>query len=112
MEHQDHTVVILRGKSKLPDKKVIKPKTNVDLHAIKIENEQENFTITTIPKKICNQIAQARNSQKMTQKDMARRLGIQQNIYVTLENGKAQWNGPTKQMVNKIQTIFKIKFDK
>jgi ribosome-binding protein aMBF1 (putative translation factor) len=112
MEHQDHTVVILRGKSKLPNKKVIKPKNHVDLHAIKIENEQENFTITTIPKKICNQIAQARNSQKMTQKDMAQRLGIQQNIYVTLENGKAQWNGPTKQMVNKIENVLKVKFQR
>jgi len=43
---------------------------------------------------------------------MARRLGVQQNIYVTLENGKAQWNGPTKQMVNKIENIFKTKFQR
>ena len=111
MEHQDHTVVILRKKQP-PKKKEPNPRNNIDLHAIKIENEQENFTITTIPKKICNQIAQVRNSQKMTQKDMARRLGVQQNIYVTLENGKAQWNGPTKQMVNKIENIFKIKIQR
>lgn len=111
MDHQDHTVVILR-KTQPPKKKGPNPINNIDLHSIKIENEQENFTITTIPKKICNQIAQARNTIKMTQKDMARRLGIQQNIYVTMENGKAQWNGPTKQMVNKIENVLKIKFQR
>jgi transcriptional regulator with XRE-family HTH domain len=57
-----------------------------------------------------NQIAQTRTVQKITQKEMAQKLGIQLNVYVTLENGKAQWNGPTKQMVNKIQNVLKVKF--
>ncbi len=113
MDHQDHTVIIFRKKPKqLTTTTEIKPKNNVDLHAIKIENEQENFKIATIPKNISNQIAQARNVQKYTQKEMAQKLGIQINIYVTLENGKAQWNGPTKQMVNKIQNVLRIKFVK
>ena len=48
------------------------------------------------------QIAQARNLKKITQKEMAQKLGIQANIYVTLENGKATYDGKTKEMINKI----------
>ena len=112
MDHQDHTVVVIHGKKKPIEKKEIKPRKNVDLHALKIENEQENFKITTIPKKICTQIAQARNLKKITQKEMAQKLGIQSNIYVTLENGKAIYDGKTKQLVNKLQNILGTKFNK
>mgnify|MGYP001193307660 FL=1 len=112
MDHQDHTVVVIHGKKKPIEKKEIKPRKNVDLHALKIENEQENFKITTIPKKICTQIAQARNLKKITQKEMAQKLGIQANIYVTLENGKATYDGKTKETVNKIQKVLGTKFNK
>lgn len=109
MDHQDHTIVILRGKSKQPPKKVIKPRNNVDLHAIKLENDHDTFKIATIPKNISTQIAQARNSQKLTQKEMAQKLGVQVKMYIPLENGKAAWDGSTKQLVNKIQNLLKIK---
>ena len=112
MDHQDHTVVVIHGKKKPIEKKEIKPRKHVDLHALKIENEQENFKITTIPKKICTQIAQARNLKKITQKEMAQKLGIQSNIYVTLENGKATYDGKTKEKVNKIQKVLGTKFNK
>lgn len=112
MDHQDHTVILLRKKTIQSNAKPIKSIPNIDLHAIKIENEQENFKIATIPKNMSNQIAQTRNVQKITQKEMAQKLGIQLNVYVTLENGKAQWNGPTKQMVNKIENVLKIKFQR
>lgn len=110
MDHQDHNVVILRGKSKkIPEKKIV-PRKHVDLNKIKIENETENFTIKTIPKKISTQISQCRVSQKMTQKDMAAKLCVPLNSYTQLENGKAQWNGTIKQLVNKIQNMFGVKF--
>ena len=32
--------------------------------------------------------------------------------YRDLGNGKANYDGPTKQLVNKIQNLFKIKFEK
>ena len=112
MDHQDHTVIVLRGKKKPVEKREIKPRQHVDLHKIKIENEQDSFKIETIPKKICNQIANARNLKKLTQKEMAQKLGVQFNIYTTLENGKAIYDGKTKQLVNKIQNILGIKFVK
>lgn len=43
---------------------------------------------------------------------MAQKIGIQSNIYVTLENGKATYDGRTKELVNKIQKILGTKFIK
>ena len=112
MDHQDHRTLVIHGKSKLPEKKTIRPKNKVDLHAIKVENEQENFKIETIPQTLCKQIAQARNASKLTQKDISQKLGIQNTQYITLENGKAIYDGSTKQLINKIQNLLKVKFNK
>ena len=108
MEHQDFNVVVIHGKKKPIANRQIKPKSNVDLH----ENDHDNFKNATIPKNICKQIAQARNLKKITQKEIAQKLGIQSNIYVTLENGKAIYDGKTKQLVNKLQNILGTKFNK
>ena len=112
MDHQDHTVIVIHGKKKPIQKKEIKSKNNVDLHAIKLENDHDNFKNATIPKNICKQIAQARNLKKFTQKEMAQKLGLQANIYVTFENGKATYDGKTKEMINKIQKLLGTKFNK
>ena len=113
MDHQDFREIIIRGKPKqISNKKIVSRGNNIDLHKIKIENEQENFKITTIPIGLCKEIAQARNLKKLTQKEMAHKLGIQLNIYNTLENGKATYDGKTKQLVNKIQNLLGTKFSK
>ena len=113
MDHQDFREIIIRGKPKqINNKKIVSRGNNVDLHKIKIENEQDNFKILTIPIGLCKEIAQARNLKKITQKEMAQKLGIQSNIYNTIENGKATYDGKTKQLVNKIQNILGTKFSK
>ena len=112
MDHQDHKVIVIHGKKKPVEKREIKPRQNVDLHKIKLENDHDNFKIETIPKKLCNQIANARNLKKNTQKEMAQKLGVQFNVYTTLENGKAIYDGKTKQLVNKLQNLLGTKFVK
>ena len=112
MEHQDHTVIVLRGKKKPITSRKIRSKKNVDLHAIKLESDTEHFKHLTIPRSVSTQITQARTNLKMTQKEMAQRMGVQVTTYTLLENGKANYDGPTKQLINKIQTVFKIKFVK
>ena len=73
MDHQDLKVVnIGNGKKSQPVKKIV-PKNHVDMHKIKIENEQENFSIQTIPRKLSNQITQCRVNNKITQKEKAKR---------------------------------------
>ena len=47
---------------------------------------------------------------KLTQKDISIKLNIAQNIYNELENGKGIYSNQTKQLINKIERIFNIKF--
>lgn len=110
MDHQDFDVVVLNGKKKEIIPRPKKPSPN--LQAIRLENDTENFKNPTIPRSISTQIIQARTKLKMTQKQMAQRLGVQLNTFTLLENGKANYDGPTKQLINKIQTTLKIKFVK
>lgn len=110
MDHQDFHVVVLRGKKKEISHRPKRP--NIDLHAIKLENDTENFKNPTIPHSLSSQITQARTKLKLTQKEMAQKLGVQLNTYTLLENGKANYDGPTKQLIHKIQTTLKIKFIK
>ena len=76
----------------------------------KIENETENFEIKKIPIELSKEITLIRNIQKISQKDIAIKLNIQQNIYNELENGKAIYNSQTKELINKIERLFKTKF--
>jgi hypothetical protein len=51
MEHQDFQNITIGNKSLKNVKKEIKSKNSgPDLHAIKLENETENFSIDKIPK--------------------------------------------------------------
>ena len=113
MEHQDYKEVDIGNKNlKKPLEKNIVYKNSVDLHRIKIENEQENFTILKIPKEISKEISEARNLKKITQKDMANRLNISKDIINNIENGKANYDPSTKENINKIQKFLGIKLKK
>ena len=112
MDHQDYTTInIGHGRS---NKKTFKPiqKSQGQVYSNKIENEQENFKIDTIPKSISKQITNLRNSIKKTQKDMALHLQVQKNLYIEIENGKAKYNPETKKIIQKIQKVFGVKFSK
>lgn len=112
MDHQDFTSITI-GNSKLQNAKLPKkiiPKNIVDQHAIKIENETENFSIKKIPTALSKEITIARNTKKMTQKDVAVKLNVITSVYVELENGKAVYHGKTKQLIQKLAKLFGIKF--
>ena len=106
MEHQDFKDITIGNKSLKNTKKEIKPKNSgPDLHAIKLENETENFSIQKIPKELTQEIINARNTKKFSQKDMAIKLSIQSNVYSDIENGKVIYDGKTKELINKMQKI-------
>ena len=112
MDHQDFNDITI-GNSKLQNAKLPKkiiPKNKVDQHATKIENENENFSIQKIPSALSKEITHARNAKKMTQKDVAVKLNIITSVYVELENGKAIYDGKTKQLLQKVARLFGIKF--
>jgi ribosome-binding protein aMBF1 (putative translation factor) len=112
MNNQDDRLMVI-GNKKLQDSKLVKkivPKNKTDRRAIKIENETENFSITKIPMALSKEITNARNAKKMTQRDVAVKLNIITGVYVELENGKAVYDGKTKQLIQKIAKLFGIQF--
>jgi len=115
MSHQDWNTITIKNPEKIKQtlpKNIIEKKVNTSLqnHLNKIDNETDNFSIKTIPKELSKEIMLARNSKKMTQKDISVKLNIQQNIYTELENGKAIYNIQTKQLVNKIEKLLGVHF--
>ena len=111
LEHQDFKIITLSKNSKNVQKNILQVNNNVDLHKIKIENETENFKIQKIPNKLVREIIDVRNIKKITQKEMAVKLNIQINIYNDIESGKAIYNQQTKDIIQKIQRLFSIKFE-
>ena len=113
MEHQDFKPITI-GKpvslKSLP--KNIVPKNTTDMHKIKIENETENFNVIKIPTALSKEITNARTAKKMTQKEASNKLNIQTSVYVELENGKAIYDGKTKQLVQRVAKLFNTKFSK
>ena len=110
---QDWTPVTLSNPAKQQKTKVITEKrgdTSVQDGLRKIDNETENFSIQKIPSALSKEITQSRISSKLTQKDIAVKLNIQQNVYTELENGKAIYNASTKQLITKLQNILHVKF--
>ena len=111
LEHQDFKIITLSKNTKNLKKNITTINNHIDLHKIKIENETENFKIPKIPNKLVREIIDARNIKKITQKEMAIKLNIQLNIYNDIESGKAIYNQQTKEIIQKIQRLFAIKFE-
>ncbi len=109
--HQDWTPVILSGKKptnqnvtqkiSIEEKKSDEEKARLAKnHAL--ENETETFIIQTIPYTLSQEIIKARNAMKMSQKDVATKLNIQQSVIANYENGKAIPDNQTLQKLSKL----------
>jgi ribosome-binding protein aMBF1 (putative translation factor) len=112
---QDWTTITIQNKEKIMKgmaRKIIEKQGDMSsvINKKKIENETENFAIKYIPKELSKEIVNARIILKLSQKDFANKLNIQQAVYNELENGKAIYNIETKKIINKIKNIYKIKF--
>jgi len=115
MSHQDWNTITIKNPEKINKnlpKNIVEKKGDMSLqsHLNKIENDTDNFSIKNIPLELSKEIMSARTSKKMTQKDIAIKLNVQQNIYTELENGKAVYNIQTKQLINKIEKLLCIHF--
>ncbi len=114
--HQDWTTISIHNPAKLNanlPKEIVAKRgdTTVNDQLRKFDNDNaENFTVPTIPIALSKEIINARNSKKMTQKDISNKLSIQQNIYTELENGKAIYDGKTKQLIVKLETLLGVHF--
>ncbi len=113
--HQDWTPIILNGKKpitqnlnqkiSIEEKKSDEEKSRLAKNYA-IENETETFNIQTIPHTLSQEIIKARNNMKMSRKDVALKLNIQESIISNYENGKAV---PDNQMLQKLSKLLNTK---
>ena len=114
MLHQDFEPVFIRNPSKQKTTRTVADKkgdTSTIDRIHKLENETENFQIQKIPPLLAREIINVRVKLKLTQKDVANKLCIQQSEYSNLENGTASYTPTIKQLINKLERICGIKFE-
>ena len=113
MQHQDLTTIIIGNHNKKTTlKKIVEKKgdTSISDQLRTIENNPDIIVIPKIPTQLSRELTMARNAKKMTQKDIANRLNIQQSVYNDIENGKAYYSNENKQLIGKIERLLGIKF--
>ncbi len=112
---QDWTPVVINGKKSvspgqmkysIEEKKSDAEKSRL-AKSFAIENETEIFQTAHIPQALCQEIIQARNAKKLTQKQLANMMNIQQSVIASYENGKAI---PDNQILQKIAKTLGVKF--
>lgn len=114
MNHQDFNIIsIINPKKQKVEKNIEQRKGDISIknELNKLDNNNEIFSIQKIPNALSKELTNYRIKLKYTQKDIAQKLNIQQNIYNELENGKALYNNENKKLINKIENILKIKLE-
>lgn len=113
MQHQDLTTITIGNHNKKQTlKKIVEKKgdTSISDQLRNIENNPDITVIPKIPTQLSRELTMARNAKKMTQKDIANRLNIQQSVYNDIESGKAYYSNENKQLMCKIERLLGIKF--
>ena len=113
MSHQDWENISIGNPSKKNVLKKIVSKTgdtSIKDALSKLDNDNDNFSHQKIPNLLVKEIISARTLKKYTQKDISIKLNLPLNIYTEIENGKAIYNGTTKQNINKIEKLLGVKF--
>ena len=84
-------------------------KVNIVTNVKKIEKEEETFKHTLVGMEIGKKIAHARCEKKLTQKQLANALSLQESIIKEHENGKAIYNAV---IMNKLEKYLGQRFRK
>ncbi len=114
-DHQDWTPVVLSGKKPMKpagtgpkydiQEKLAEEEKAKMAKQRALENESETFKIDTVPMSISQEMIKGRNAMKMTQKELAQKLNLQQSVIASYESGKAI---PDHQILQKISKALGI----
>ena len=103
--HQDFVTVNVGYGHKPPPQasmpSLVAPTTSQTVETVETEEKKPKY----VGGVLANAIIQARNSKKMTQKDLASKTNMRQNEIAQIETGKVVYNGETINKINKIQRI-------
>jgi len=109
MDHQNWTPITLNKtneSNKLSVKKIVERKKNTTNSSIKLNENDEIISIKKIPKEISQLITNARVLKKLTRKELANNLNLQECVITEIETQKAIYNG---ELIAKIKKYLKIK---
>ena len=109
MEHQNWETFIIHCKDKKKKGNVNETKPEKQLtKSQKIEKmeKEDNLKHKKIDKELSKKIQQSRLSKGWTQKQLAQKINVNQNIINDIESGKAIYNG---QHIGKLKRLLNIK---
>lgn len=93
MNHQDWTPVTLNKTNGPIVKEIIEKKKSTSNSSVKLNENDEVVSIKTVPKEISQLIINARVTKKLTRKDLANNLSLQESVITEIETGKAIYDG-------------------
>ena len=93
MNHQDWKPVVLSKNNGPVIKEIVEKKKQTGNTSVKLDENDEIISIKKVPKEISQLITNARIAKKLTRKDLANNLNLQECVITEIETGKAIYDG-------------------
>ena len=106
MNHQDWTPVTINKNNDPVTKEIVEKKKSTTNSSVKLDENDEVISIKTVPKDIAQLITDARVAKKLTRKNLANNLNLQESIITEIETCKAIYNG---NLIAKIKKYLGVK---
>jgi ribosome-binding protein aMBF1 (putative translation factor) len=106
MDHQDWKPVVLNKTNGPVIKEIVEKKKQTGNSSVKLDENDEIISIKKVPKEISQLITNARIAKKLTRKDLANNLNLQECVITEIETGKAIYDG---NLITKIKKYLCVK---
>ena len=106
MDHQDWTPITLNKTNGPVIKEIVEKKKPTSNPSVKLDENDEVVSIKKVPKDIAQLIINARVAKKLTRKDLANNLSLQETIIADIETCKAIYDG---NLIAKIKKYLGVK---
>ena len=93
MNHQDWNQITINKTNGPIVKEIVERKKNTKNTSVKLDENEEVISIKMVPKEIAQLIINARVSKKLTRKELANNLNLQESIITDIETCKAIYDG-------------------
>lgn len=105
-QHQDWTTIVFR-KSTNTNSQNTQSSTKQPTYKSKLDEDGEEFANKKFDKEYINTVIQKRTEKKITQKQLAQIINVEQNIIQRFEQGKEVYDHTLKSKLNKALGISK-----
>jgi ribosome-binding protein aMBF1 (putative translation factor) len=106
LDHQDWKTVVLRSKKKDTEKNKVPRKSGTRLQKFEKMADNDELKHKKVDQAMKTKVQQGRLALKLTQKQLAQRCNVQEQVIKDIESGKANYN---PRDMNKIKRVLNIK---